>query len=378
VTLVVGKWFMWWGGHSWGPRLLADVTPLLCFFLYPVRRHLVRSVPLRLVFVAVVAFSIGSHALGAFLYDGRWDRLADVDNHPQKLWSWAEGPLAFYARQGASAIRDRLSLAPTGPTSADSPTLLSATLEAATSEPAVFTREVFDVSVEVTNTGRALWLAHTADERGMVQVGWRWFADRRETPTAGWEALPANVDRGQSVQIDVRIMAPEAAGDYELVLDLVSHWVTWFADRGTVPLRIPIRVRPLDAATLLREPIAADGKAPQAKIATDRTSYGRGDAIELSVDLWNPQRPARFDGYLILAAPDGSAMFYDGHEDVGVTSGTTVPWARALPLPARVSGRFSVSLSRLQPGDYEWHLLLVGTNGRGVVTRAATSFHLAP
>src|SRR5262245_9070755 len=35
VVLVLSRWFRWWGGHSWGPRLLADTTPILCFFLYP-------------------------------------------------------------------------------------------------------------------------------------------------------------------------------------------------------------------------------------------------------------------------------------------------------------------------------------------------------
>jgi hypothetical protein len=33
VVLLISKWLTWWGGHSWGPRLLADIDPILCFFL---------------------------------------------------------------------------------------------------------------------------------------------------------------------------------------------------------------------------------------------------------------------------------------------------------------------------------------------------------
>jgi hypothetical protein len=35
TILLYSKWGIWWGGHSYGPRLLADLTPILVLFLYP-------------------------------------------------------------------------------------------------------------------------------------------------------------------------------------------------------------------------------------------------------------------------------------------------------------------------------------------------------
>jgi hypothetical protein len=34
TILLTSKWINWWGG-SYGPRLLADITPFLCLYLYP-------------------------------------------------------------------------------------------------------------------------------------------------------------------------------------------------------------------------------------------------------------------------------------------------------------------------------------------------------
>ena len=43
VFVLTSKWIMWWGGHTWGPRLLADTLPILCILLGPVTRWLERS-----------------------------------------------------------------------------------------------------------------------------------------------------------------------------------------------------------------------------------------------------------------------------------------------------------------------------------------------
>ena len=98
VVLVIAKWLTWWGGHSWGPRLLADITPIMCFFLYPLTPLMDRRRLLKIVFLVLALASIGAHALGAWLYDGRWDGLS-ANQLRARLWSWNEGPLAFYGRE---------------------------------------------------------------------------------------------------------------------------------------------------------------------------------------------------------------------------------------------------------------------------------------
>jgi hypothetical protein len=76
LVLLISKWLTWWGGYCWGPRLLADADPALCFFLYPITAHLDRRRLAKALFVVLALWSIAAHALGVLLYDGRWDALA--------------------------------------------------------------------------------------------------------------------------------------------------------------------------------------------------------------------------------------------------------------------------------------------------------------
>ncbi len=97
VMLLVGKWFMWWGGHCYGPRLLADIGPLLCFLFYPLANLLSRRKLAAAAFFSVAVVSIGIHLLGAFMYDGRWDVLAETDlDYGGLIDPPAGGPIGFY------------------------------------------------------------------------------------------------------------------------------------------------------------------------------------------------------------------------------------------------------------------------------------------
>ncbi|MFQ5873787.1 MAG: hypothetical protein ACE5JL_08290, partial [Dehalococcoidia bacterium] len=53
TILLYSKWWMWWGGWTYGPRLLADLTPILAVFLYPLKDVLLRSRTLEGVFVVL-------------------------------------------------------------------------------------------------------------------------------------------------------------------------------------------------------------------------------------------------------------------------------------------------------------------------------------
>ena len=79
--------------RSWGPRLLADLTPWLALSLYPVIAQWSASRAFRVVFAVLAAWSIGAHAIGAFVDDGSWNERADVENAPGRLWSWTDNQL---------------------------------------------------------------------------------------------------------------------------------------------------------------------------------------------------------------------------------------------------------------------------------------------
>jgi hypothetical protein len=93
--LFVGKWGEWYGGESWGPRLMTDALPLLFLFIPEAMDVLPR------VTAALGIVSIAVQALGAFAYDYRWERLyqrADEDK-TAALWDPARAPILFYVRQ---------------------------------------------------------------------------------------------------------------------------------------------------------------------------------------------------------------------------------------------------------------------------------------
>ena len=96
IIVICSKWFMWWGGYCYGPRLLADIAPLLCSLLYPLGRIMRKRVALALSFVLLVSVSFGMNAIGAYWYNSQWDIQADVWKNPTRLWSWENSPFAYY------------------------------------------------------------------------------------------------------------------------------------------------------------------------------------------------------------------------------------------------------------------------------------------
>jgi len=78
-------------GPFWGPRLLAPVGPALLLFL-PEGLALLRAAG-----TGLVALSVAVQALGAFAYDGRWDRLHGDD--PGVTWDVARSPIVFQIRE---------------------------------------------------------------------------------------------------------------------------------------------------------------------------------------------------------------------------------------------------------------------------------------
>jgi hypothetical protein len=372
VVLAIAKWMTWWGGHSWGPRLLADITPIMCFFLHPVTPVMDRRRLLKALFVVLAVASTAAHALGAWLYDGRWDGLSE--NHLRtRLWSWSEGPIAFYGREGL--LRLGLIVA-SRPQSGEPSGTLAASYQIGPVPAYVLSGERFVVSLIATNTGTATWRATAPGDRGAVGLGWRWYRGDVEV-AAGRDLLFADVPPRRSAEFVAGVIAPSEPGEYALVFDLVSEHVGWFGDRGPASTRRPVIVRPRSAAAMLAAPTASLRRPPLARIATDRNSYRAADSLRLSVALSNPGRPRSFDAYLVLEPPDGPPLFFDGHRmPRPPTPEWWPPWVRGLPLPARADGRFTVTLDGLPPGRYRWHAVLTEPGAYRAVARASTEFTL--
>lgn len=116
ATLVLeAKWSMWWGGACYGPRLLADLTPALVLLLIPAADVVMASAAATAVAVALVIWSVGAHAVGAYCGDISWNVRADVDRHPERLWSWRDNQPVECLSTAGRDLRARLAGLPLPP-----------------------------------------------------------------------------------------------------------------------------------------------------------------------------------------------------------------------------------------------------------------------
>ena len=87
-----GSYTVWWGGHTYGPRYILDVVPLLV----PIAAALAASIRMtpvkRAVAGAALAWSVAVAATGAFAYPNeRWNvDPRDVDRNHDRLWDWSD------------------------------------------------------------------------------------------------------------------------------------------------------------------------------------------------------------------------------------------------------------------------------------------------
>jgi hypothetical protein len=237
----------WWGGWCYGPRGMADLLGILCFALLPVMEAARTRAWLRAAVLALCVPSVALHALGAFHNDLSWDGAAAIDRHPERLWSWSDGPVPHYARRPlASARRAHAALRLwlwRPPTSLEARGL-AASYVSVTVPAAAPAGGRLEVRVTAFNTGRSVWLAAGPDERGTVGLAWLWTcADGPQgVQPVGSLALSYPVFPGESFAFQGRIRAPEPGGDCELVLGLYSQQVAWFSALQTPPVRVPVKL----------------------------------------------------------------------------------------------------------------------------------------
>lgn len=90
--VLYASYSVWWGGHTFGPRYMLDVLPLLAVLAAAgvgdrrVPRSLASGMALAL------AWSISVSAAGAFVFPNeRWNaHPADVDRRHSRLWDWSD------------------------------------------------------------------------------------------------------------------------------------------------------------------------------------------------------------------------------------------------------------------------------------------------
>ena len=90
--VLYGSYAVWWGGHTFGPRYMLDVLPLLA----PLAAAGIGGRPFRLAVTTasalLLAWSAAVAGTGAFVFPNeRWNlHPRDVDRHHERLWDWSD------------------------------------------------------------------------------------------------------------------------------------------------------------------------------------------------------------------------------------------------------------------------------------------------
>ncbi len=79
-----------------------------------------------------------------------------------------------------------------------------------------------------------------------MHVAYHWL-DPLGNPIV-WDGIrtpfPHTVEPGETVEVELPVLAPRPPGSYRLAFDLVEELRFWFQEVGSTPLELPVEVRP--------------------------------------------------------------------------------------------------------------------------------------
>jgi LCP family protein required for cell wall assembly len=100
----------------------------------------------------------------------------------------------------------------------------------------------YEVEVRVKNTGMSLWVSEGSER---IDLGTHWI-DRDTGEVVVWDGnrglLESDTGQGQEATVEIVIEAPGEPGRYILQYDMVHETVTWFSERGVIPLEVNVDV----------------------------------------------------------------------------------------------------------------------------------------
>jgi hypothetical protein len=100
--IVLSKYSVWWGGHSFGPRYWTDALPIFAVLLgFGLEWAWARSRATTALFVLTITWATALQAIGAFCYPSTWNIAPiDVDHRPSRVWDWADSEITRCLREG--------------------------------------------------------------------------------------------------------------------------------------------------------------------------------------------------------------------------------------------------------------------------------------
>jgi len=92
--ILFSTWSVWWGGYSFGYRMLLEMLPAFALFLALAWERWIAPRKLyRVLFLLTVLVSFYFQFLGAWIYPTDWNRRVNIDLNPARNWQWRDSEL---------------------------------------------------------------------------------------------------------------------------------------------------------------------------------------------------------------------------------------------------------------------------------------------
>lgn len=237
--LLYSKFFCWWGGYTYGPRLLADITPILCLFFVETKSLFTKTF-LKIAFLILAAFSISAHAIGAYADHMRWNADLLFNSHLEPSWYWNDNQLVNPPKRWWNSIKiQTLKL----PTTRSNPELFDAMIEVEpTNNVSIQPFKPLGFDIQLTNTGKAAWLEGLASENGSVYLLVNWYRnDRPLSRLSARRKLRYQVLAGESTRYFLELNAPRNEGQYNFEIAVALSEVN--SEMRKKSFYVPVRVQ---------------------------------------------------------------------------------------------------------------------------------------
>ncbi|MBU1201517.1 MAG: glycosyltransferase family 39 protein [Nanoarchaeota archaeon] len=102
IVLFYSKYLHWYGGWSFGYRVILDVIPFLSILLIPILKIINKNICLKTLFLIFVFISLFIQLIGVFSYDNSWNaggtKGCNIDVCKERLWSLKDSQLLYYLK----------------------------------------------------------------------------------------------------------------------------------------------------------------------------------------------------------------------------------------------------------------------------------------
>ena len=85
-TLIMGWWYSWYGGYSWGYRMASDILPFIVLMMIPFVKDFYEKGKLKIITMLFLGLSIANHMAGFIFFDGVWHTIYDGKS---RWWLWS-------------------------------------------------------------------------------------------------------------------------------------------------------------------------------------------------------------------------------------------------------------------------------------------------